>query len=146
MSHSIPPVCLLTEIVATNTGMLKTEDNWYQKEKKNKYKIWFQVVIMSQNKTEWDKELFRWEGRQLNQTKNVQVRKRERPQDCVILVRTDRHCQEYGIGGEDSEMKIEQVANLAEKKIQRDCQGDLLLYCIWTGEMRHQIAGIKKRC
>lgn len=39
-------------------------------------------------------------------------------------------------------MKIEQVANLAAKEIWRD----LLSYCVWTGEIRSQIAGVKKKC
>ena len=39
-------------------------------------------------------------------------------------------------------MKREEVANLAQKEI----QGDLLSYCVWTGEIRRQIAGVKKKC
>lgn len=38
-------------------------------------------------------------------------------------------------------MKIEQVANLGEKEIQED----LLSYRVWTGEIRSQIAAVKKK-
>lgn len=37
-------------------------------------------------------------------------------------------------------MKTEQVSNLAEKEI----RGDLLSYCVWTGEIRSQIVGVRK--
>ena len=43
-------------------------------------------------------------------------------------------------------MKIKQVANLAEKEIWGDCQGDLLPHCVWTGEIRSQIVEVKKKC
>lgn len=53
-------------------------------------------MIISQNKIKQNKikELFKWERRQLDQIKNVQVRKKEHR--TIISF-----CQEHGIGRKD---------------------------------------------